>query len=62
MNTYNDHEIIESMDDMNLNALVTIPPQEGEPDIRNHVAFSIPVAELSTLGAGISSLVPAFHT
>lgn len=62
MNTYNDHEIIESMDDMNLNALVTIPPQEGEPDIRNHVAFSIPVAELSTLGAGISSLVPSFRT
>lgn len=62
MNTYSDHEIVESMDDMNLNSLVAMSQQDGEHDLQNHVAFSIPVAELSTLGAGISSLVPAFHT
>ena len=62
MNTYNDHEIVEFMDDMDLNSLVTISSQDSENGILNHTAFSIPVAELSTLGAGISSLVPAFHT
>ena len=62
MNTYNDHEIVKSMDDMDLNSLVTISSQDSENGILNHTAFSIPVAELSTLGAGISSLVPAFHT
>lgn len=62
MNTYSDHEIVESMDDMHLNSLVAMSQQDGEHDLQNHIAFSIPVAELSTLGAGISSLVPAFHT
>ncbi len=62
MNTYNDHEIVESMEDMDLNSLVAMSQSDGKDDIQNHVAFSIPVTELSALGTGISSLVPTFNT
>ena len=40
MNTYNNHEIVESMDDMHLNSLVAMSQQDGEHDLQNHIAFS----------------------
>lgn len=35
---------------------------DARASINNNKALSIPIAELSTLGAGVSSLVPAFNT
>lgn len=35
---------------------------DARASINNNKALSIPITELSTLGAGVSSLVPAFNT
>ena len=35
---------------------------DARASINNNKALSVPIAELSTLGAGVSSLVPAFNT
>lgn len=35
---------------------------DARASIQNNTALSVPIAELSTLGAGVSSLIPAFHT
>ena len=35
---------------------------DARDSINNNKAFSVPIAELSTLGAGVSSLIPAFNT
>ena len=35
---------------------------DARDSINNNKAFSVPIAELSALGAGVSSLIPAFNT
>ena len=35
---------------------------DARASINNKKVLSVPVAELSTLGAGVSSLIPAFNT
>ena len=36
--------------------------KDARTSINENKAFSFPLAELSTLGAGVSSLIPAFNT
>lgn len=48
-----------------MNSLVELTEdllRDARASINNNKALSIPIAELSTLGAGVSSLVPAFNT
>ena len=35
---------------------------DARASIDSNKALSVPIAELSTLGAGVSSLIPAFNT
>ena len=35
---------------------------DTKTDITKEKKISIPIAQLSTLGAGVSSLIPALHT
>ena len=47
------YEIVELSENLLVNARANINPKK---------AFSFPIAELSTLSAGVSSLIPAFNT
>lgn len=56
------NEIIEKKEDLNIVELAGELLQEARTDLVEKECFSIPIAELSTLGAGVSSLMPAFRT
>lgn len=51
--TNTENELIELTDDL---------LRDAKASIHNNKTLSVPIAELSTLGAGISSLIPAFNT
>ena len=51
--TNTENELIELTEDL---------LRDAKASIHNNKTLSVPIAELSTLGAGISSLIPAFNT
>lgn len=59
---YNSHELSTVNDENGLVELTESLLMDARASINSNKALSIPIAELSTLGAGVSSLIPAFNT
>lgn len=65
MNELLDNNMYELENVSSENALVELTENlllDARAEIQNKKVLSVPIAELSTLGAGVSSLIPAFNT
>lgn len=58
----NTKELVTVSDESGLIELTEGLLMDARASINSNKAFSVPIAELSTLGAGVSSLIPAFNT